>query len=111
MAFVDDIGVLKLGICVSKAGPSGAVTELRLCDAPKSVAVANRIFCWCSWRSERNGHDNLRAHLEQVWIAKPRIERKQFMPSVSIAEARGGELPERVPRLDGDHSELARDFQ
>ncbi len=108
---MDDIGVLKLGICASDARPGGAVSELRLRDGPQGVTLANRVFSRGAWRSECSGHDNLRAHLEQVWIAKPRIEREQLLPAASVAEARGSEFPESVTRLDGNHGELARNFQ
>lgn len=85
------------------------MTEVRLRDGPERVAVAHSVFRWGARRSERSRHDNLRTDLEQVGIAKARIECEQLLPAASIAETFHGKLPERIAGLDSNHRELARE--
>lgn len=59
LAFVNDVGVVEIGVGVDDTGPGCAVTELGLCDGPQRVAVADSVFRSSGRRGERSRHHNL----------------------------------------------------
>ena len=102
MAFVDQVGIAEVRICMSDAGPCGAVMQLCLRDGPERVAGTDGVLRGSTRRSDGSGNDNLRTDFEKVGIAKTGIESEQFLPAASIAESRSSKLPECVSRFDGD---------
>jgi len=83
--------------------------QLRLCDGPECVAVVDGVLRGSTRRSDGSGNDNLRTDFEKVGITKSGIEREQFLPAVSVAEACGCELPKGIAGLDGDDRQFAHD--
>ena len=91
------------------AGPRCPAMQLRLCDGPECVAVVDGVLRGSTRRSDGSGNDNLRTDFEKVGITKSGIEREQFLPAVSVAEACGCELPKGVTGLDDDDGEFPGD--
>lgn len=111
MTFANQVGVAQVRICVGDAQPRRAMTKLRFRDDPERVAATNGVFCGSWRRGDRRRHDDLRTYLKDIRIAEPGVESEQFLPATSVTDVGGSELPERVAGLDGDHSQLARNFR
>lgn len=104
-----EVRIAEVGVRVRDAGPGGRVAELGLGNGPQGIALANAVFRWLALGSERSWHDNLGADLEQVGMTEAGVEGQEFLPAAPIAQARGGQLPERVAGLDGDGGQLSGD--
>ena len=52
LTFANEVGIEKIGICVSDAGPGRGAMQLSLRDGPECVAVTDRVFCGSRRRSD-----------------------------------------------------------
>ncbi len=77
--------------------------KVGLRDGPEGVALMHGVFGGGVERSDGSGQNQLRANFDVIGIAEAGIDGEKFMPAESIAEALGGELPERIARQDGDY--------
>ena len=87
MAFVDQVGIADVRICMSNARPGRAVMQLCLRDGPERVAGTDGVLRGRSRRSDRIWHNNLRTYRKKVGISKTAIQGKQFLPPAAVAES------------------------
>jgi hypothetical protein len=69
LAFMKEVGVAEIRVCVGDTGPGGAVAELRLRDGPKRIAGADGVLRWSAGRSKRSRHDKLRTYFKEIRVA------------------------------------------
>ena len=94
MAFANEVGIAEIRICVGDARPGIAMTKLCFCDGPERVAMAHSVLRGSARRSDRRRHDNLRTYRKKVGVAETGIQREEFLPAASVAEARRSKPPE-----------------
>ena len=105
LSSVDKICVLNHGVSFCNAAPESAEAQLFLRNFPQAVAFAHRhvgIIC-CSWRNRRGCRDvDWRARQDALRIDDARINGRELMPTVTVAQIYLRQLPQRIAVLHDD---------
>ena len=102
---VDKICVLNHGVSFSNAAPEPAEAELFLGNFPQAVAFAHRHvgIIWCSWRNRCGCRDvDRRARQDVLRIDDARINGRELVPTVAVAQIYLRQLPQRIAVLHDD---------